>query len=439
MRHVLILISAVLAAVGNGCSEPNCAPNEIKVADECYARKHHSDGGITGSGSEEGVFDGSRVPASNHSLSDSSVDRFAPPTNVGPTLDSSSARDAQGGGNRTIACSEDLCEEDGACGVDAGLSVTCWVDNDGDGYAAATAMATTACGTCPLGLTSREPRERKETDCDDAVSSTSPTATDICGDAVDNDCDGSVDEELNNACGGQCTVPLAGQPGQPCSNNLSGACARKGTYECQPDGTVRCGAPSVQPAVETCNEKDDDCDGDVDEGVTNACSKCGPVPGEVCDGTDNNCNGQTDEGSICPERQTCQAGRCTPTCGNGKIDPGEDCESGIAGWDSVMCDRSTCLQRIYQTVCTSDSDCFLGKCGGGITTRRYCIPAYPCGNGPNGLPDASECPDLPGFAETCIAPNACFVACTRDRDCPSGLICMPNAQDPSWPGYCVGE
>jgi hypothetical protein len=49
-------------------------------------------------------------------------------------------------------------------------------------------------------------------------------------------------------------------------------------------------------AAEVCDGSDNNCNGQVDEGVVNACGTCGPAPEEVCDGTDNNCNGQVDEG-----------------------------------------------------------------------------------------------------------------------------------------------
>jgi MYXO-CTERM domain-containing protein len=52
-------------------------------------------------------------------------------------------------------------------------------------------------------------------------------------------------------------------------------------------------------AVETCNCKDDNCNGVVDEGLpVNACGgPCGcAVPKEICDGLDNNCDGNIDEG-----------------------------------------------------------------------------------------------------------------------------------------------
>ena len=54
-------------------------------------------------------------------------------------------------------------------------------------------------------------------------------------------------------------------------------------------------------AVETCNCKDDNCNGHVDEGLpTNACGgpAAAPYRAEMCDGLDNNCDGNIDEGFI---------------------------------------------------------------------------------------------------------------------------------------------
>ncbi|MBI2145497.1 hypothetical protein HYU18_04205 [Candidatus Woesearchaeota archaeon] len=53
-------------------------------------------------------------------------------------------------------------------------------------------------------------------------------------------------------------------------------------------------------ATETaCDGFDNDCDGQTDEDVKNACGGCGPVPAEACgDKADNDCDGMTDEG--CP-------------------------------------------------------------------------------------------------------------------------------------------
>ena len=52
----------------------------------------------------------------------------------------------------------------------------------------------------------------------------------------------------------------------------------------------------VRPTSEVCDDLDNDCDGVVDNGVTNACGYCGDVPEEICDGLDNDCDGEIDEG-----------------------------------------------------------------------------------------------------------------------------------------------
>jgi hypothetical protein len=60
------------------------------------------------------------------------------------------------------------------------------------------------------------------------------------------------------------------------------------------EGMLKCGNPAHCPTPEICNGLDDDCDGIVDNG--NVCpNKCVPSP-EVCDGCDNDCDGWTDNG-----------------------------------------------------------------------------------------------------------------------------------------------
>ena len=64
-----------------------------------------------------------------------------------------------------------------------------------------------------------------------------------------------------------------------------------------PDNLLGTGARHC--AVEACNCIDDDCDGTVDEGFPpNACGQpCGcALPPERCDGLDNDCDGDVDEG-----------------------------------------------------------------------------------------------------------------------------------------------
>ncbi len=117
----------------------------------------------------------------------------------------------------------------------------------------------------------------------------------MCDD-LDSDCDGRVDEGVPNCCA----------PGdrRPCGSDV-GAC-RTGEQTCNPDRAWE-GCTAVGPEAEQCNGDDDDCDGRVDEGLTNACGTCGGPPRERCNGDDDDCDGQIDEGTL----NAC--GACGPT------------------------------------------------------------------------------------------------------------------------------
>ena len=132
----------------------------------------------------------------------------------------------------------------------------------------------------------------------------------VC-DGVDNDCDGSVDEGL---------------PTVTCGSNV-GEC-KEGVQQCI-DGKIEC-VGAVGPVPEVCDGKDNDCDGEIDNGIAigtpcwmpyddvmypgdrdkGQCkpgvSKCGPngeiiceggkgPSPEICDGLDNDCDGKVDE------------------------------------------------------------------------------------------------------------------------------------------------
>ena len=138
---------------------------------------------------------------------------------------------------------------------------------------------------------------------------TTPTV-ETC-DGKDNDCDGSTDENL---------APLVCYTGKAGTNGI-GVC-KAGSQKCSGGHWSAC-AGEMTPTKETCDGKDNDCDGSTDEELTQTCytgklgtSGKGPckvgssvcvggslsscagevVPAkEICDGKDNDCDGSTDE------------------------------------------------------------------------------------------------------------------------------------------------
>ena len=84
-------------------------------------------------------------------------------------------------------------------------------------------------------------------------------------DGVDNDCDGQVDEGYDI--------------GERCERRLN-ACSSEGVFVCDDEGSRRCDAPEINQGEERCDEQDNDCDGEVDEGFNtqidiNNCGGCG--------------------------------------------------------------------------------------------------------------------------------------------------------------------
>ena len=154
-----------------------------------------------------------------------------------------------------------------------------------------------------------------------SVSGGSPQ-TELC-DGLDNDCDGSVDE--NFPLGESCTVGI-------------GQCENQGVLVCTPGGQgTECSVDPFPPQAELCDGLDNDCDGSVDEifllgdpctvgigqcenlgalvckadGFGTECS-VDPFPPqlELCDGLDNDCDGAADEDFDVGEACTVGIGQC---------------------------------------------------------------------------------------------------------------------------------
>ncbi|MCB9539066.1 MAG: hypothetical protein H6704_22790 [Myxococcales bacterium] len=164
-----------------------------------------------------------------------------------------------------------------------------------------------------------------------------PAGVEACN-GVDDDCDGVVDDVagLGDAC-------TAGQ----------GACARSGQRVCGPDGLV-CDAQAGAPGAEICNGRDDDCDGQVDEGVPGVGEACSagqgacraqgqtvcrgmaglgcdanagaPAP-EACNAVDDDCDGTVDEDA--------DGGPCAAGVGACRVEGVVRCAAGQLACDAV--------------------------------------------------------------------------------------------------------
>ncbi len=202
--------------------------------------------------------------------------------------------------------------------VDEGVANNYYADTDSDGFGDPN-NSTSAC-SLPSGYVT------DNTDCDDTDAATHPGATEVC-DGKDNNCDGQVDEGLASTYYADTDSDGFGDP-----NNSTSACSLPTGYVSDNTDCDDTDAAIHPGATEVCDGKDNNCDGQVDEGgattyyadsdgdnfgdPNNSMSACSPPSGyvldntdcddtdaaihpgatEVCDDTDNNCDGQVDEG-----------------------------------------------------------------------------------------------------------------------------------------------
>ncbi len=396
---------------------------------------------------------------------------------------------------------DDDCDGD----VDEGVALAGFVDADADGRGD-DAFAMTACaGAARFAVLG--------SDCDDGDLSVQPVQNEIC-DAKDNDCDGSIDENARPAlwyedvdgdgygdvrgarlvqCDpppGYSLLPTDCAPGDASRspvgveicNGLDDDCNGVADFAATPgdledddhDGIpdVSCGGgdcddldPFVGPGLpEYCNGRDDDCDGMVDEDLTEsdfyadrdgdgygagpAMALCGLVPGlvpragdcndldpgttvdaiERCDNVDNDCDGSIDEGaaSTCSGDHAiyacvdgfCEIAQCTGTFGDCDFRASTGCETdlamaanhcGLCGAScggAGPCDAGTCASGDPITVSAMGN---LYDTGGALLTW---MPVYAPLTGPtrSTTTDASGAfsLDVPGLTPVVAGGGGCF-------------------------------
>ncbi len=258
-----------------------------------------------------------------------------------------------------------------------------------------------------------------------------PDGTEVC-DGKDNDCNGLVDDGV---------LP---EVGELCANQV-GAC-QGGTKICS-SGHIVC---DKQPMPESCNDADDNCNGDVDEGDPGGGALCGTNAGACVAGT-MRCTGGT---------VTCEGfadHRLDPEMCNGQDD---DCDDDI---DEDVGSLGTCgpdASFVGKGICTAGTL----QCSGGVPVCMGAVfPKFETCNhiddDCDGTPDdgfdtandPNNCGDCVGTgftgvvcqaaSKTCINATNAGAMCTDATTCTAGTglgtpACVVNSRPICSTGDC---
>ena len=232
----------------------------------------------------------------------------------------------------------------------------------------------------------------------------------VCN-GLDDDCDDEVDEGQD----------VDGDGFTWCGTNLQrGRGVQQQYQDCQPrDASIhppdalREGAPSDGGRVDgldPCDGKDNDCDGDIDEGsecaATQDCTQesCAAL-GLSCDQEMGRCIAPRPEGSRCNTDAECEDGFCA---------------------DPEALDLDMLGTRICGRACCTDSDCDQGSsCVHAQNGARVCLPSE-FGARQDGEPGERCEQDAQCLSGVCVL-GRCTASCTRNEDCSGEDICAINS------------
>jgi Putative metal-binding motif len=236
--------------------------------------------------------------------------------------------------------------------------------------------------------------------------------TDVC-DGRDNDCNGLIDDGPGSDFDGD-------------GATICGVLAPDGgallNRDCRDDDQ------DVHPgAAEICNGKDDDCDGQIDNGSCPDGTTCAPRTGEcvtaACDDAVKQCN----------PPQVCDPG--TRQCvTKGSAQTGDACKSDDECKRPDFCGYASALTAavvkgspgVCTKACCQSSDCPTDfVCYGYATGGNYCVsktvlgrPALGTLNGGDACTDGARC-----RSGLCTTSGKCEDVCCSDASCTNGTIC----------------
>lgn len=268
-------------------------------------------------------------------------------------------------------------------------------------------------------------------------------SADDCDDAMTCDSDHNCvcPSDRPQACDGKCIGRNA------CCETCNGeneVCSSSNECVCDPSGFERCGNACI-PTDECCpgTDEGDRCSRSGGSGFCNRAGDCVECVTEAdCSSRGLHCDLQSAKCVECRSDDDCseiQFGACTSNqtcevgvgCGNGRLDPGEDCDINATGpnssvvWTDMLCTRD-CKPQIYVSNATH----------GCATQSVFAACTISCARD-------SDCPVLgaghPRPRCNVLGESTCDLPCSSDSDCvqDSDLFCVTAEGLPDMPKVCI--